>query len=159
QPARFDLEAARRSSDLGAITEAVDAATAAPVRAHRVELRSTEWDETGAARPIRIRGYLVVPLSASVGERKPAVIHAHGLGCRVELSVAVEIARNLDVVALTVSAPGLGDSEGRAVTFDDARSLFRTVPDVRGSWLYAYVYALLRAVTFLSTHPGVDPEG
>lgn len=149
-PATFDLEAARRP----------DAVTFGPRRdaGHGITLEdvtflSTEWTAQGVARPIRIRAVLARPTWAG---KRPAVLVAHGLGAKAEPDVTVDIARNLDVVALALSAPGMGGSEGQGVTFEDSRPLFATVPDVRGSWLYAYVFALMRGITLVQALPDVD---
>jgi dienelactone hydrolase len=151
--ATFDLPAARRSDDLALVTAPVSRQLPPHIDAVEVSYLSTEW-AGGVPRPIRIRGYLA---RRSGGARVPAVIYAHGLGAGADLSVALDVARNLDVVALSISAPGLGGSEGRGVTFADASALFDDGQDVRRSWLYAYVHALLRAVTLLAARPDVDP--
>src|SRR3954447_21880340 len=145
-PATFDLTAARRSDDLGVVTTPVTRELPPRMEAAEVSYLSTEWPG-GVPRPIRIRGYLA---RRSGGGRVPAVIYAHGLGAGADLSVALDVARNLDVIALSISARGLGGSEGRGVTFDDASALFDDGQDVRQSWVYAYVHAILRAVTLLA---------
>lgn len=150
-PAAFDLAAARRPDLAAAFSPRRDAGHGISVE--EVTFLSTQWRADGGARPIRLRAALARPMNPG---RRPAVIVAHGLGAKGEADVAVEIARNLDVVALALSAPGQGGSEGDAVTFEDPRPLFATVPDVRGSWLYAYVHGLLRAVTLVSGLPDVD---
>jgi dienelactone hydrolase len=152
-PAAFDLAAAR-SADLGAVFgPRRDAGHG--ISLEEVSFVSTGWKADGQARPIRIRGVLARPVAPG---RRPVVLVAHGLGAKAEPDVAVEIARNLDVVALALSAPGLGGSEGDPVTFEDPRALFATVPDVRGSWLYAYVFALLRGISLAQALPDVDPR-
>src|SRR5262249_23566032 len=83
-----------------------------------VSFVSTQWKPDGQSRPIRIRAVLARPVKPG---RRPAVIVVHGLGSKAEPDVAVEIARNLDAVALALSAPGLGGSEGEAVTFGEPR--------------------------------------
>ena len=152
-PARFDLEAARRPDTGATFGPRRDAGHG--VTLEEVSFLSTEWNAQGQAHPIRIRGLLARPVREG---RRPVVLVAHGLGAHAEPDVVVDIARNLDVVALALSAPGLGGSEGRGVTFDDPRPLFDTVPDVRGSWVYAYTFALLRAITVVQALPDVDPR-
>jgi dienelactone hydrolase len=154
----FDLRAAKAAGDLEVVEEPV-AKAPAEVVASSVRFMSTEWT-AGGPRPIRLHGFLVRTRAAvAAGDRQPAVILAHGLGAQAELGTAIDVARNLDVVALAVSAPGLGQSEGRAVTFDDARALYDPGADVRRSWLYAYAYGLMRAVTLLERRAEVAPRG
>jgi dienelactone hydrolase len=150
-PAQFDLQAARRP-DLGAaFGPRRDAGHG--ISLEEVSFLSTQWTADGQARTIRLRGALARPVAPG---RRPAVIVVHGLGAKAEPDVVVEIARNLDVVALAFSAPGLGGSEGQAVTFEDPRPLFTTVPDVRGSWLYADVFAVSRGITLVQGLPDVQ---
>jgi dienelactone hydrolase len=152
-PAIFDVAAARRPDLSATFGPRRDAGHG--ITLEEISFLSTEWSAQGQARSIRIRGLLARPTWAG---QRPAVLVAHGLGARAEAGTAVEIARNLDVVALALSAPGLGGSEGQGVTFDDPRPLFATVPDVRGSWLYAYVHALMRGITLVQSLPDVDPR-
>jgi dienelactone hydrolase len=155
-PAVFDLAAARRADDLEVTTGPVSTPVAPRMRGLEVSYLSHQWDDAGRAVPIRIRGFLAARAALAPPRRVPAVIVAHGLGAKADLDVAVEVARNLDVVALAISAPGLGGSQGRPVTFQDAAPLFAGGGDVRQSWLYAYVHALLRAVTLVAARPDVD---
>jgi dienelactone hydrolase len=152
-PATFDLSAAR-APDTG-VTFGARRDAGHNIMLEELTFTSTQWNAEGAARPIRIRAVLARP---QIPGRRPLVVVAHGLGAKAEPDVAMEVARNLDVVALALSAPGLGGSEGQPVTFDDPRPLFATVPDVRGSWLYAYVFAVLRAITVAQALPDVDPR-
>jgi dienelactone hydrolase len=150
-PVVFDTTAARRGE-----LSAASVPTASPyddTGAEQISFLSTEWQPDGSARSIRISGYLARPARPG---RKPAVIIAHGLGAQADLRTAADVARNLDVVALAISGPGLGASQGTAVTFDDPRRLFSTVPDVRGSWLYAYAFSVQRAITYLQSRSDVD---
>jgi cephalosporin-C deacetylase-like acetyl esterase len=150
----FDLAAARRTDDLAAEAHAAQSAPAG-VRLYEVAFGSLAWDRQGTARPIRIHGYLAIPAGGAPA-RKPAVIWAHGLGAQADSSTACEIARKLDAVALALSAPGVGGSEGAGPTFDDPRPIFATVPEIRQSWLYGYAYAILRGLSFLESRPEVD---
>jgi dienelactone hydrolase len=149
-PARFDVGAARAEvhPTFGPRHDAGNGITL-----EEVSFVSRQWNNDGQARDILLRGVLARPGKPG---RRPAVLVAHGLGGMADPDSAVEIARNLDVVALALSAPGLGGSEGVPVTFEDPSPLFATAPDVRGSWLYAYVFSLLRAVTLLQALPDVD---
>jgi dienelactone hydrolase len=156
-PARFDLEAARDPRDLEAVVIG-GGSVAQGITVREVRFASRAWDRWGRSRPIRLQAFLAVPPGAYPRHSKPIVITAHGLGGHATAEAASEICRNLDVVALAISAPGLGASEGEGVTAEDARPLFTTVPDVRGSWLYAYTYALLRAITLAQLQPEADPQ-
>ena len=150
-PARFDLAAARQpdlEATFGARRDAGEG-----VSLEEVWFRSTQWGAEGQPHPIRIRAFLARPLRPG---KRPAVVVVHGLGSSAVPETAVDIARNLDVVALAISAPGLGGSEGTPVKFEDPRPLFATVPDPRGSWLYAYVFTVLRAITLVQGLPDVE---
>ncbi|HEY3352278.1 MAG TPA: hypothetical protein VGQ83_03450 [Polyangia bacterium] len=155
RPATFDLAAARAAGDLA--PEVRDARVHEGVTVREVRFTSTAWDAHGRARAIRVQAFLAVPPGASARRPRPAVISAHGLGFRGTPEGAADICRSLDAVALSLSAPGNGASEGRGVTPAESRPLFETLPDVRGSWLYAYSFALLRAITFVQQQPEVDP--
>jgi dienelactone hydrolase len=157
QPAVFDLAAARDVRDLAAEV-VVSAHLLAGVTLREVQFTSRAWDHHGRSRPVRIQGFLAVPPGTYPPHSKPVVITVPGLGAQATPEAAAEICRNLDVVALSISAPGQGASEGEGVTAEDARPLFATVPDVRGSWLYAYTYAILRAITFAQLQPEADPQ-
>jgi dienelactone hydrolase len=152
EPARFDLGAARRMADLQ-VERRASAAGGERARVEEVTWSSTQWTARGEARPIRIHGYLARPRAPGP---HPAVLIAHGLGQQADPAVAVDVAGDLGAVALALSGPGMGRSTGRAVTFEDPRAMFDAAPDVRGSWLYAYVFAVLRATTVLAADPEVD---
>jgi dienelactone hydrolase len=159
QPATFDLRAARRTDDLE-VTDLPGSLRVTPqARVREVRFSSSMWAE-GARRTIRIQAFVATPTArdASVPRNLPAVVIAHGLGAKADADDTVEIARNLGVVAISISAPGNGASEGDGPTADDARSIFRADADIRASWLYAYAYALLRAITYVGTLPEVDPK-
>jgi dienelactone hydrolase len=149
--ARFDLAAARRPDLQATFSGRHDVGNG--ITLEDVSFVSTQWNNDGQSRVIRLKGLLARP---SKPGRRPAVLVAHGLGEQAQPDVTVDIARNLDVVALAVSGPGMGGSEGKPVTFQDPSPLFATAPDVRGSWLYAYAFSLLRAVTLLQALPDVD---
>jgi dienelactone hydrolase len=158
RPATFDLAAARDARDLDLAEVAASRRVTDGVTVREVRFTSRAWDARGRSRPIRIQGFLAVPPGVYPPRSKPVVITAPGLGAYATPEAAGEICRNLDVVALAVSAPGAGASEGEGVTPEDAGPLFATVPDVRGSWLYAYTYALLRAITLAQEVPEADPQ-
>ena len=156
EAASFEMEAARSVADLRPVQRDLPRPPREQVIAHQVTFGSLEW-AAGLPRTIRLHGYLVRP-AGTAGRRLPGVIIAHGLGGEADVDTAISVAQGVDVVALAFSAPGLGKSQGRAVTFDDARPLYDPGGDVRKSWLYAYVFGLLRAVTFLASQPDVDPQ-
>jgi len=158
RPATFDLAAARDARDLEVVEVAASRRVTDGVTVREVRFTSRAWDARGRSRPIRIQAFLAVPPGVYPPHGKPVVITAAGLGAHATPEAAGEICRNLDVVALAISAPGQGASEGEGVTPEDARPLFATVPDVRGSWLYAYTYALLRAITLAQEVPEADPQ-
>ncbi len=157
RPASFDLVAARRAGDLAADEVIASRKVIEGVHFFEVRFTSAAWDK-GAAHPIRIQAYVAVPPGDYAAHSKPAVVYAHGLGGQADANTVVQLCRNLDVVALSLSGPGLGASEGLAVTPEDPRALFAASPDVRQSWLYTYVYAILRAITYLQTRSEVDPQ-
>jgi dienelactone hydrolase len=157
-PASFEVDVARDPRDLQVAVRPLPRPAREQVVAEQVTFASLEW-ASGLPRTIRLHGYLVRPVEQRPGERRPGVIVAHGLGGEADVDTAVSIAQGVDAVALVISAPGLGKSQGRAITFDDATALYDPGGDVRKSWLYAYTYGLLRAVTFLSQRPDVDPQG
>lgn len=160
RPASFDLDSARRRDDLAA-TEVpgsqreLDPGTDHAVRLTEFTFGSTAWD--GGAHPIRIRAVVAVPQRAAPAHSRPGIVFAHGLGGKADPQTAAELARNLDAVALSLSGPGLGGSEGTALVPEDPHALFAGAKDIRQSWLYAYVYAVLRSITYLQTRDEVDP--
>ena len=127
--AHFDLDVARDASDSRPASRPLPRPESEAVIAHEVTFGSLEW-ASGLPRTIRLHGFLVEPVDNAETRliaRRPAVIIAHGLGGRADIDTAVSVARGLNVVALAISAPGLGKSQGRAVTFDDARPLYDPV--------------------------------
>ena len=156
RPASFDLTAARRTADLAPLEVADSMKVRDGVTIREVSFMSTTWDG-GAPRPIRIQAFIATPPVESA-TRKPGVIFAHGLGGMADPQTAIEISRNIDVVALVLSGPGLGKSEGTPVTPTNSRALFSDGKDIHTSWMYSYVFAILRAITLLQTRPEVDPQ-
>jgi dienelactone hydrolase len=157
--AAFDLKAARRTDDLEATDVAGSARVTGTARVREIRFLSNSWDESGAVKAIRIQAFVAIPSDPGPVHSLPAVISAHGLGSRADAGDAAELAQNLNVVALSISAPGSGDSEGEAPTPQDPGPIFRGASDIRANWLYQYAYAILRAVTYLQTLPEVDPYG
>jgi dienelactone hydrolase len=155
--ATFDLAAARDTRTLG-VTETTIQPPHEGVTAVSLRFRSFDW-QSGKPSPIWLHGYLARPTDVGAVTRRPGVVVAHGLGAKAELQVAVDLARTHAVTVLALSAPGLGESQGRAVTFDDARALYDADGDARKSWLYAYAFGVMRAVTVLAARGDVDPEG
>ena len=153
-PASFDQRAIRDASTLN--VEEGPARVQGGVRLRDVKFSSLEWDERGHPHEIRIHAILGLP-EHMTGAR-PAVLTAHGLGAHAEASEAIEIARGLDAVALSIDAPGCGSSEGSGPTADDPRPIFRGGKDIRASWLYQYAYAAMRGLTYLRTREDVDPK-
>lgn len=158
RPASFDASEIRRQDTLETVELKERTRTRdGGVTLHEVRFTSLMWDSNGP-RPIKIHAFVAVPPGSHAPRSKPAVIYAHGLGGQADASTAVEMARNIDVVALSLSGPGLGESEGTPVTPEDTRALFAGAEDIRRSWLYAYVYAILRSITYLETRAEVDPR-
>jgi dipeptidyl aminopeptidase/acylaminoacyl peptidase len=157
RPADCDLAAARDPGDLAVAEVPGGARTIDGVTVREIRFTSAEWDARGARHPTRLQAFLALPPGVRRPGTTPAVVTAHGLGAHATAEGAAEITRNLDVVALAVSAPGLGGSEGHGITPADSRPLFTTVPDPRRSWLYASTYGLLRAITVVQQRPEVDP--
>ncbi len=116
---------------------------------------STQWTQNGSPQPITLRGFLAAPSGPG---RHPAVVLAHGLGDKASALSAFETARAYGAVTLALSGPGQGASGGQGASFEDPSSLFATIPDPRGSWLYAYVHGVMRAVTVLLQRSDVDPQ-
>jgi dienelactone hydrolase len=158
-PASFDGAAARDAATLAALEVAGSARHKDGVTVTEVRFTSTAWNSDDRAQSIRIAGYLAVPDGATAANKKPGVLLLHGLGWHADPDEAREVARNVDVVALAMSAPGLGHSEGVGVTEEQPEPLFNTLPTIRASWLYQYAFAAMRALTVLGTRAEVDPQG
>lgn len=150
-PVVFDLASLREPSgvSLGAAMRNENETVVYPL-----SFSSTQWSRNGSPHPIILRGFLAVP---SRPGRHPAVVLAHGLGDQASVLSAFETTRAYGVVTLALSGPGQGNSDGQGASFQDPSSLFATIPDPRGSWLHAYVYGVMRAVTVLSQRGDVDP--
>lgn len=104
--------------------------------------------------PIRIHGFVAIPTGHALGTL-PAVVYGHGAGDQADEDVARNLAAMLSAVTISFSGPGQGLSTGAPST---AQNWLNTVPDIRNSWLYQYVYSAMRAVTYLATLPQVDPQ-
>lgn len=157
QPAVFDVGLARRKGDLASMEVPGSVRLESGVPLREVRYNSTVW-ESGKPQTIRIQAFVAVPPGRYPLRSKPAVIFAHGLGGQADPRTAAELCRNLDVVALSLSGPGLGQSEGRPVTPQDPQPLFAGEDDIRKNWLYGYVFAILRSISFLETMTEVDPR-
>ena len=134
--ATFDLKAARKADNLAVREVPHSTSEAAGVRIREIRFASQRWDEQGVPSTIHIQAFVAVPSTAQDSHPLPAVISAHGLGSKADPRDVAELARNLHVVALSLSAPGSGDSEGEAPSPQDPRPIFRAEPDIRASWLY-----------------------
>lgn len=154
--ASFDLQLARRITDLDAVDVPGSAQVIDGVKLREVRFSSRRWDADPAV--IRIQAFVAVPPGSFPLHSKPAVVFAHGLGGQADVKTAIEMCRNLDVVALVLSGPGLGGSEGRALLPTDPEPLFIGHDDIRRNWLYAYVFAILRTITLAQTLPEVDSQ-
>ena len=125
RPVQFDLAAARDPRDLGLTEMPGTERVVDGVKVREIRYTSSTWDATGRTHPIRIQGFVAIPPGAYPAHTKPAVILAHGLGAHATPQEAVEVCRNIDVVALAISAPGLGASEGVGLTPEDSRPNIR----------------------------------
>lgn len=155
--ASFDVRSARVKDDLNAVEITGATRVENGVTIQEIRFTSLSWD-SGTAQPIRIQAFVAIPPGKYPPHSKPGVVFAHGLGDKGDPRAAAELSRNLDVVALALSGPGLGGSEGRALTPTDPSALFAGAQDIRKSWLYVYVYAILRSITYLQTRPEVDAQ-
>ncbi len=115
--------------------------------------------------PIRIHAIMGIPEDAG-SNPLPGLLVGHGMRGQVEpwggnntYNEVIDTAKNLGIITIGISAPGNGDSEGcgtQAPKGGSACAMFNTAEDVRGSWLYAYALAGMRALTYLTTRPEVD---
>src|SRR5262249_13790665 len=153
-PATFDTKAIRDAHTLR-VQEGASRLQSG-VRISELQFSSLAWDDHG--RPHEIRIHAILGLPEHMTGPRPAVLSAHGLGAHAEASEVIEIARGLDTIALAIDAPGCGGSEGDGPTAEDPRPIFRAAHDIRASWLYQYAFAAMRAVTYLSARPDVDPR-
>ena len=135
-------------------------------RIESIKFTSWEWS-SGEQVPIRIHAFVVSPRAPDSGPY-PAVVLAHTLHSEADLEALLDFvmkyqypyldSKKLRLIAMYVSAPGAGSSEGHGAQPPDGNDcvIFNTVPDARGSWFYAYTVALMRAVTYLTTREDVD---
>jgi cephalosporin-C deacetylase-like acetyl esterase len=117
----------------------------------------------GELREIRIRGFSARPLGSG---QVPGIVVVHGLGGYAEESHATGTASLLGVFAIAYTGPGGGkpddpetQSEGEPAMDPQTGSFYRlfdTVPDPRGSWIWAHAVAGMRALTCLETRSDVD---
>ena len=104
--------------------------------------------------PIRIHGFVAVPVGHSAGSL-PGLVYGHGAGDEADEEIARDLAAMINAVTISFSGPGQGQSTGPSST---PENWLNTIPDIRRSWLYQYVYSAMRAVTYLMTRPEVDPR-
>ncbi|MBI3950327.1 MAG: acetylxylan esterase [Acidobacteria bacterium] len=106
------------------------------------------------AGPIHIHGFVAIPTGHASG-MLPAVVYGHGAGDQADEDVARTLAARLSAVTISFSGPGQGLSTGAPSTW---QNWLNTIPDIRNSWLYQYVYSAMRAVTYLATLPEVNRQ-
>ncbi len=132
----------------------------ASVEMRSVMFKSWQWDQNGQKTDIDIHGIIGVPQGGS-GPRA-ALLILHGLNSQAGpvnegdsiYALVKTVAQTFDVVAMGISAPGVGESTGTGEHLTDGDkfcNLFSTDNDVRASWLYSYAVAAMRAVTYLSS--------
>lgn len=119
----------------------------------------------GKARPIQIRAFAARPQGNVV---IPGVVFAHGLGGFAEESNATGLAALLGAFVVAYTGPGGGkpddaETQSEGIPPQDPATgsfyrLFDTVPDPRGSWIWAHAVAAMRAITCLETRADVDHE-
>ncbi len=115
------------------------------------ELFYNAWEvRNGVVQTVPVHAFLAVPPGSGA---RPAVILVHGLGGTADADYTARFAVNHDVIALSYSAPGNGQSGGARYTLE---LLFDTLPDARGSWFWAHAVAGSRAITLLSQLPSVN---
>ncbi|MGB9561714.1 MAG: alpha/beta hydrolase family protein, partial [bacterium] len=111
------------------------------------EIRYNSYGDPGET--IRIQAFVAVP----EGENLPGIVIGHGKDDSGSILLALSFAFALRGVALSISAPGSGGSEGQG---SDFTNWIRTYPDPRCSWIYQYTCAIARGITYLKTLPQVD---
>ena len=100
---------------------------------------------------IRIEAFLAIPSGDT--DRKPGVVITHGNGSSGNLLTALGTAATFQAVALSISGPGCGTSEGQT---SDYENWIRVEPNAEYSWIYQYTVAAMRGLTYLTTLPEVD---
>jgi len=108
------------------------------------ELRYTSHEWTGGA--VRIAAYLAVPL-----RREPAAAMVFGAG---DMDRSSSLARRHGIACLCFDRPGVGQSTGP----EDLYENWIGFDDPRESWMWDYVPAAMRAVTYLRELPEIDPD-
>jgi len=120
------------------------------VHARRRWLGAEQWEfaltsQVHRGATVRIAGRVAVPR----GRRpRPAVVLGHG-----DMGEVRRFARRHRVVCAAFDRPGVGASTGPEDTYEN----WITFEDPRESWLYVYVTAALRVLTYVAALPAVDP--
>lgn len=100
---------------------------------------------------IRIQAFV----AAIDGENLPGIVVGHGNGGEGSLMVALSTAMVFQGIALSISGPGCGESEGQS---SEISNWARTYPDPRTSWIYQYACSAIRGVTYLTTLSQVNRD-
>ncbi len=110
-------------------------------------------------KPVSIFGFYGFP--ASHGRKLPALLLIHGGGGYATLDRVLDAARR-GYAALSIDLPGKGAlrerfsrSTGPDMT---VKQIFTVKPELGDNYLYNAVLAQMRAITFLSRRPEVDPQ-
>jgi len=124
----------------------------------------TSWESIDCQLvPITIRGFASKPVTAT--SNVPGIVHAHGLGGCSDPDSATGPAALLGYFVLAPTGPGgapgenapdCAASEGRPASYDGGYRIFDTIPDPRGSWIWAHSVAAMRGLTCLATRSEVD---
>ena len=110
-----------------------------------IRLNSRDFDDM----PIRIQAFF-----ADAGrEHEPAVVVGHGLGGEGSIEQALGTAVVVSGLAISISAPGSGESEGHG---PDPENWLSIVTNPANTWLCRYVQAAVRAMTYALSQPQVD---
>lgn len=118
----------------------------------------------GVLKEILIRGFGARPVGSNV---VPGIVNVHGLGGFANEDLATGLAALTGTFVVAYTGPGggnIGDpdtqSEGTPPSGGEPPGyrLFDTVPDPRGSWLWAHAVAAMRALTCLESRPDVDRD-
>jgi dienelactone hydrolase len=111
-----------------------------PVRVRELYYTSHRWQDA----PVRIAGHLAIPVR---DHPLPGFLLGSG-----SLESAESFARGHNVVCMAFDRPGVGDSNGPADVYENWINLDN---DPRDGWMWHYVQAALRAITYLTSLPCV----
>lgn len=103
--------------------------------------------------PIRAHALVVRP-SGQPPRSLPALIYGNESSDKPDESISRLFAVGLRCTVIAFSGPGQGLSEGMPPT---GVNWLNTRPDIRASWLYQYAYSAMRAITYVTTLPEVNP--